>query len=66
MERRGGALVGGLEATHAEISCPNELSSERHERVARTREKDCLPAWQAGRQDDGVNALADKCCLELS
>lgn len=36
------------EATHAEISCPNELNVERHERVARTREKDCLAAAAAG------------------
>lgn len=37
----------GKEATHAEISCPNELNVERHERVARTREKDCLAAAAA-------------------
>lgn len=42
---RGGR---GKEATHAEISCPNELNVERHERVARTREKDCLAAAAAG------------------
>lgn len=35
------------EATHAEIPCPNELNVERHERVARTREKDCLAAAAA-------------------
>lgn len=46
-EEGGGRGGQEKEATHAEISCPNELNVERHERVARTREKDCLAAAAA-------------------
>lgn len=37
---------------------------ERHERVAGTREKDCLLRAER-EQNDGVNALTDKCLEQL-
>lgn len=44
--------------------CPSELNVERHERVAGTREKDCLLRAER-EQNDGVNALTDKCLEQL-